>query len=77
VSASVPSQSGKCDYLRSKSAFGIYGDGVVHLQEAMGATTSYWCLRTMGKAGPDEHYVHGSLCREGRSCFQAREEDGD
>src|ERR1035438_3577455 len=21
-------------------------------------TSTYWCLRTMGPAGPDEHYVH-------------------
>jgi hypothetical protein len=78
VSAGISLQSGKCDYLRSKSAFGIYGDdGSVHLQEAMGATTRNWCLLIMGKAGPDEHYVHGSLCREGRSCFQAREADGE
>lgn len=65
----------KCSHLRCKSAFGIYGDSFVHLEEAMGATTSYWCLRTMGKAGPDEHYVHGSLCQSGRECYEGREED--
>jgi hypothetical protein len=41
----------------------------------MGATTTYWCLKTMGKAGPDDHYVHRSLCREGRSCWQSCESD--
>ena len=67
--------SGKCSNLRSKSAFGIYGDSFVHLEEVMGATTSYWCLKTMGKAGPDEHYVHGSLCQGDRVCFEKREDD--
>ncbi len=70
-------QSGKCDCLRSKSSFGIYGDSHIYLTEVMGATTTYWCLRTMGKAGPDEHYVHGSLCQAGRACYQPRLEDED
>jgi hypothetical protein len=24
----------------------------------------------MGKAGPDDHYVHRSICTEGRSCWE-------
>ena len=61
----------KCDCLRSKASFGLYGEGFEHLDSA---TTTYWCLKTMGKAGPDEHYVHGSLCRSGRSCYESPDE---
>ena len=61
----------KCDCLRSKSSFGAFGEGLEELESTMGATTTYWCLKTMGKAGPDEHYVHGSLCRNGRSCYES------
>ena len=48
---------------------GNYGDFHEELVELMGATTTYWCLRTMTKAGPDEHYVHRSICQQGRSCW--------
>jgi hypothetical protein len=27
----------------------------------------------MGKAGPDNHFVHRSACREGRACWEACE----
>jgi hypothetical protein len=39
----------------------------------MGATTTFWCLKTMGKAGPDEHFVHRSVCVKGRSCWHSNE----
>jgi hypothetical protein len=29
----------------------------------------------MGKAGPDDHYVHRSVCQEGRSCWESCESD--
>jgi hypothetical protein len=60
----------RCGALRSKSSYGAFGDFHEELVEIMGATTTYWCLKTMGKAGPDEHYVHRSLCNEGRGCWQ-------
>jgi hypothetical protein len=31
-------------------------------------------LKTMSKAGPDEHYVHASICNQGRRCWEAAEE---
>ena len=34
--------------------------------ELTGSTATYWCLKTMGKAGPDQHFVHRSVCQEGR-----------
>jgi len=65
----------RCSCLRSKSSYGVYGEDLDHLESTMGATTTYWCLKTMGKSGPDEHYVHKSLCKTGRSCHEA--EDGE
>lgn len=64
----------KCSCLRSKSAYGAFGEDLEHLESTMGATTTYWCLKTMGKAGPDEHYVHKSLCQAGRSCYETLDE---
>jgi hypothetical protein len=59
-----------CASLRSKSSYGAYGDASEEHAELLGSTTTYWCLKTMGKAGPDDHYVHGSICKEGRSCWE-------
>jgi hypothetical protein len=64
----------RCSSLRSKSAYGAFGEDLDHLEATMGATTSYWCLKTMGKAGPDEHYVHKSTCKPSRSCFETDED---
>ncbi len=67
------SMESRCRCLRSKSAFGAFGEDLEHLESTMGATTTYWCLKTMGKAGPDEHYVHKSLCQPGRACHESRD----
>ena len=64
----------QCSCLRSKSAYGAFGEDLEHLESTMGATTTYWCLRTMGKSGPDEHYVHKSLCKPGRVCYESLDE---
>ncbi len=60
----------RCNSLRSKSSYGAFDEYLEEMQELVGSTTTYWCLKTMGKAGPDEHFVHRSVCQEGRSCFQ-------
>ncbi len=65
----------KCACLRSKSSYGAYGPDTDLVEEIAGATTTYWCLKTMGKAGPDEHYVHGSICHAGRSCWEPSDLD--
>jgi hypothetical protein len=67
-------QSAKCRCLRSKSSYSAFGEYREDLEAVMGSTSTFWCLKTMGKAGPDEHFVHASKCREGRSCFEAAEE---
>ncbi len=59
----------RCASLRSKSSYGIFDESHEETLELVGNTTTFWCLKTMGKAGPDEHFVHRSICREGRSCW--------
>lgn len=61
----------RCASLRSKSSYGAFGDFAEEHAELLGATAAYWCLKTMGKAGPDDHYVHRSICTEGRSCWES------
>ena len=61
----------RCASLRSKSSYGAFGDFHEDMVELMGATTTYWCLKTMGKAGPDEHYVHRSVCGPDRRCWES------
>ena len=63
----------RCKSLRSKSTYGLYDEVDGELLELTGSTATYWCLKTMGKAGPDEHLVHGSACCEGRFCWEASE----
>ena len=52
-----------------------FGDFHEELVELIGSTTTYWCLKTMSKAGPDEHYVHRWICVEGRSCWESCEQE--
>ena len=59
-----------CSCLRTKSSYAAFGEYQQDLEEIMGATSTFWCLKTMSKAGPDEHYVHASICREGRRCWE-------
>ena len=66
-------ESTKCRCLRSKSSYAAFGAYHEDLERLMGSTTTFWCLKTMGKAGPDENFVHVSTCREGRRCFEADE----
>ncbi len=61
----------RCASLRSKSSYAAFGDFNEEHADLMGATATYWCLKTMGKVGPDDHYVHGSICQEGRPAGKA------
>jgi hypothetical protein len=67
-------KSAQCRCLRSKSSYSAFDEYHEELEQSLGATRTFWCLRTMGKAGPDEHYVHGSICKEGRSCWESPED---
>jgi hypothetical protein len=56
-----------CRYLRCKSAFGAVEN---NLDWQLGTATSevYWCLATMEAFGPDDSYVHATVCQGARSC---------
>lgn len=59
-----------CRYLRGKNAYGLLEGGDKPFLNFDPATTTYWCLRTMGPVGPDSQPVHLSACgKEDRKCF--------
>ena len=64
----------KCRCLRSKSSYAAFGEYSKDHEALMGATSTFWCLKTMSKSGPDEHYVHASICNQSRRCWEAAEE---
>lgn len=59
-----------CRRLRTKQAFMHASSDEPAWQSGESLTATYWCLRTMGAAGPDDAYVHPHACREGRTCFE-------
>ena len=64
----------RCKSLRSKSSYGAFEVDDAEMLELIGSTTTYWCLKTMSKAGPDSHLVHRASCQEGRICWEPCEE---
>ncbi|MES2220157.1 MAG: hypothetical protein V4587_04240 [Acidobacteriota bacterium] len=67
-------KSPPCRCLRTKNAYGITPQSAEHWLPGVHASSSYWCLRTQGPAGPDENYVHLARCGAGRSCYSAPED---
>jgi hypothetical protein len=59
-----------CKSLRSKSSYGAFETSDEEILELTGSTATYWCLKTMSKAGPDNHFVHRSACQDGRICWE-------
>jgi hypothetical protein len=60
----------RCKSLRSKSSYGAFEHSDEEILELIGSTTTYWCLKTMSKAGPDNQIVHRSSCQGGRTCWE-------
>ena len=60
-----------CRLLRTKTAYGNYGDDITAWQIGESTTAVFWCLGTMATAGPDQDYAHPMSCREGRRCYRA------
>jgi len=56
-----------CPMLRTKTAYGTYS---TDWREGDSTTAVYWCLATMGVAGPDEGLATPRECIEGRGCFR-------
>lgn len=57
-----------CKYLRAKLSTAPHGDRRELWSLRHEATTIYWCLLTMGPAGPDDGLVHAERCGRGREC---------
>ncbi|MCB0587811.1 MAG: hypothetical protein KDD06_21140 [Phaeodactylibacter sp.] len=63
-----------CRFLRGKNAYGTVEGGDKPFLNFDPATTTYWCLRTMGPVGPDGQPAHLSNCgNTKRKCFAAPE----
>jgi hypothetical protein len=73
TSAERPPQQ-PCQCLRTKNPYGTSPQNAESWLPGVDTTSAYWCLRTMGPAGPDEHYVHLSRCTPSRSCYEAPED---
>ena len=63
----------RCASLRSKSPYGVFGEYDEEVLHSLSSTTSFWCLRSMSRVGPDEHFVHRHNCVEGRRCWHLGE----
>ena len=63
-----------CQCLRTKNPYGTTAQNYETWDQGIATASSYWCLKTMTVAGPDEHYVHLARCVPGRRCYEAPEE---
>jgi hypothetical protein len=63
-----------CQCLRTKNPYGTTPQNPESWVAGIATSSSYWCIRTMSPAGPDEHYVHLARCVPGRNCYRAPEE---
>jgi hypothetical protein len=68
----LPDPAGRCRHLRTKMMH-VTSDWETHAADNPSASASYWCLRTMGPAGPDDGPVVLGDCRSGRSCFEPQD----
>ncbi len=63
-----------CRYLRGKNAYGTLEGGDKPFLNFDPATTTYWCLQTMGPVGPDGRPAHTTTCGDDkRKCFREPE----
>lgn len=67
-------QTQPCQCLRTKNPYGTTPQDAESWLPGVDTSSSYWCLRTMSSAGPDDNYVHLARCVPGRGCYQAPEE---
>ena len=62
-----------CRCLRTKNPYGLSPQNAESWLPGIHTTSTYWCLQTMGPAGPDDHYVHLARCVPGRGCYREPE----
>ena len=68
----APDPSGCCRHLRTKMMH-VTSDWESRAAEFPSSSASYWCLKTMGAAGPDDAPAVLDDCRSGRSCFEPQD----
>ncbi len=73
MSIPVESQTKPCKCLRTKNPYGTTPQNSESWLPGVDTSSSYWCLRTMGPAGPDDHLVHLSRCTASRTCYEQSE----
>jgi hypothetical protein len=59
-----------CQCLRTKNPYGTTPQNAESWVAGIHASSTYWCLRTMSPAGPDDHYAHLARCTPGRICYE-------
>jgi hypothetical protein len=59
-----------CKFLRTKSMYVAEERGETATPVVDSHTARFWCLKTMGCIGPDDHHVTDELCRDHRACFE-------
>jgi hypothetical protein len=58
-----------CQMLRTRGGIDDHFDQI-DWRHGHSTTAAYWCLATMEAIGPDDHFAHAHLCREGRGCYR-------
>ncbi len=59
-----------CRYLRTKMAYLADEEDSHMWRTNKSSTANYWCLCTMGAAGPDDNLVVPERCQASRSCYK-------
>jgi hypothetical protein len=62
-----------CQHLRTRNRYGNIPQNAESWLPGVDTSSNYWCLRTMGPAGPDDQYVHLSRCTPSRTCYEKTE----
>ncbi len=68
----APDPEGRCRQLRTKMMH-VTSDWEAHAAAYPSASASYWCLKTMSAAGPDDSPAVLENCRFGRRCFERQD----
>ena len=68
----APDPAGRCRHLRTKMMH-VASDWESRAEDYPSSTASYWCLKTMSSAGPDDAPAVLGDCRSGRSCFEPQD----
>ncbi len=61
-----------CCRLRTKRMYiPALAEGALDLVQNENDQSFYWCNKTLGALGADDHAVHPCVCQPGRACHEA------